>query len=519
MRKILPYILSILSFQMHSQTENKRNTLSFKELNNGIRLNYILVEMPTDQVSYDLAPKMSLMGLHYNIPITKGLYAGAGMHAAITGDQGGLFTLGILLGTNLKIYKNLFFDANVHFGGGGGYRTLVNGGGMLYPNLGLQYKKKDFSFGIQFGRVNFFTGLIDNDNISFFIEIPSTLVYENYSEAQKKFVLNTNVTDADFKKPAVKSVQQVTFNFLHPVGNSKKDATQNFEPIDKQLSILGFEYQRYLSENTFAYVYTGAMYKGLVAGFMDLFFGVGKSFNPTKSTNLFGKVGIGAAGGRIYPENGLTFYPNVGADIKIGDTFGLGMHAGYYRSIGGSFEAYAVGASLKYHDLSGGTIDPSTKKRASHIKTKGVQVGVQNQTYYNVAKFGIPNSDLQMIALKIFYDISSRWYVAGEGSFAYEGRSGGYAHGMFGFGAKSHHFFNHKLSSFIEIGVGVSGGGRVDSGQGLFIKPMIGINYHVNNDFAVNIAGGKMVSLDGNVDSFNVNLGLTYGFSILSTKK
>ena len=106
MRKILPYILGILSFQMHSQTENKRNALSFKELNNGIRLNYILVEMPTDQVSYDLAPKMSLMGLHYNIPITKGLYAGAGMHAAITGDQGGLFTLGILLGTNQKIYKN-----------------------------------------------------------------------------------------------------------------------------------------------------------------------------------------------------------------------------------------------------------------------------------------------------------------------------------------------------------------------------------------------------------------------------
>ena len=183
------------------------------------------------------------------------------------------------------------------------------------------------------------------------------------------------------------------------------------------------------------------------------------------------------------------------------------------------FEAYTAGFSIKYHGLSGGTFDPYTKKQASYIKTKGIQVGVQNQNYYDVAKFGIPKSDLQMIALKIFYDITRRLYLSGEGSFAYEGKSGGYAHGLFGFGAKSNPFFNYKFSSFFEMGLGVSGGGRVDSGEGLFIKPILGIQYHINNDFSFNIAGGKIISLHGNVNSFNINLGLTYGLSILSTKK
>lgn len=499
---------------MFSQTENSMHSFSIKKLNNSIRLNYILVDMPTNKVTYELASKMSLIGLNYNIPITNWLYTGAGMHTAVTGDQGGLFTLGIHLGVNTKIYKNIFFDANIHFGGGGGYRSLVNGGGILYPNIGLQYKKNKYSFGVQYGQVNFFTGIIKNNNVSFFLEIPSVLNYKSYSEAHKKFSLKNTVEE----KAAVKSVQQVTFDFLFPFGDSRKDATQNYAPVENTLSILGFEYQRYLSKDTFAYVHTDAMYTGLVAGFMDLFFGVGKNFISTKNINLFGKFGIGAAGGRIFPENGLTMYPNIGADIKITNSFGISTHGGYHRSIGGTFEAYTAGLSFKYYGLSGGVSDPFTQKKLSYIKTQGIRVGVQNQTYFNVAKFGIPNSNLQLIALKIYYDISNQLYAAGEASFAYEGKSGGYAHGLFGFGLKSNRFFNNRISSFLELGLGVAGGGRVDSGEGILLRPTVGINYHLNNDFTLNVGGGQMISPFGNVNSSNINIGLTYGLSILNAK-
>ena len=126
------------------------------------------------------------------------------------GRQGGLFTLGVNLGVNKQLYKNIYFDANLHFGGGGGYRYLVNGGAILYPNIGLQYKKKDYSFGIQYGSVDFLSGIIKSDNLSFFIEIPSTLNATNYKNAHRKFEINNTLTDAVWTKPAVKNMQLVT---------------------------------------------------------------------------------------------------------------------------------------------------------------------------------------------------------------------------------------------------------------------------------------------------------------------
>ena len=143
----------------------------------------------------------------------------------------------------------------------------------------------------------------------------------------------------------------------------------------------------------------------------------------------------------------------------------------------------------------------------------------KNQTYFNVAKFGIPYSDLQLIALKVKYDINDRFYFVGEASFAYQGESGGYAHGIFGLGVTSNKFLNNKISLFAEASAGVAGGGRVDSGEGILIRPTAGVNFHVNDYLSFNVAGGQMVSPFGNVNSANINIGLTYNLSILNAHK
>ncbi len=528
MKKIFFLLIIFLSFNGFSQDYNLSD-LPVKELKNSIRLNYILVHQPVNQVSYGLDPTMGFVGLNYNIPLNDWLYTGAGFHGAITGDQGGLFTLGVNLGVNLPIYKNLFFDANVHFGGGGGYRSLVNGGGIIIPSIGLQFKKKGYSFGTQYTYVNFFTGIQKSDNVSFFIEIPTTLRIGSYADAQKTFQVKNLSKDEFWRKPSVKSVQQITFDYFFPLGNSRTDAstTPKYKPIDHTLSILGFEYQRYLDESTFIYAHVDAMYGGLTAGFMDVFFGAGKNLKINNRINLFGKLGIGAAGGRIFPEGGLTVYPNAGLDVKITDKFGISAHGGYHKSIGGiaSFEAYTAGFSLKYYGLSGGVSHPFNDKKTTEIKTQGIQLAVQNQTYFHVKRFGLEKTpdkiymDLQLIALKIMYDINHRLYFAGEASFAYKGESGGYAHGIFGLGIKSNKFANDKLSLFLEAAAGVAGGGRVDSGEGVLIRPTAGINFHASEDLSFSIAGGQMWSPFGNVNSSNINIGLSYGLSILNSKK
>ena len=179
-----------------------------------------------------------------------------------------------------------------------------------------------------------------------------------------------------------------------------------------------------------------------------------------------------------------------------------------------------AGFSFKYYGLSGGTTDPISKEKGKTIKTQGVQIGVQNQTYFDVAIIDRSRDpDLQQIALKINYDITKRFYVAGEASFAYDGGAGGYAHGLFGLGIKSNRFFNKRISLFAEAAGGVAGGGGVDSGEGILIRPSAGINYHINDDFNFNVSGGQMWSPYGNVNSTNINIGFTYSLSIINLKK
>lgn len=524
MRKLLLLLSLILVANVNGQTESLAD-IGGKELNNKIRLSYILIDQPniTYGSGYTLDPNMGLAGLHYNIYLKKWLYTGVAIHGAVFGDQGGLFTLGVNLGVNTKIYRNLYFDANVHFGGGGGFRSLVNGGGLLYPSIGLQFKKKGYSFGAQYGYVNFFTGIQRGDNISFFLEIPTTFRHTSYKNAQKTFV-NANLSKDNFwSKPAVKNVQQVTFDFFFPFGSTRNDGDGDFlntVPIDQTLAIIGYEYQRYLNSNTFVYAHVDTMYSGLVAGFMDLFFGIGKNFLETERINFFAKFGIGAAGGRIFPENGLTMYPNAGIDLKINEKFGLSAHGGYHRSIGGTFQAYTAGVSMKYYGLSGGNSDPNTGELIDELKSQGLHIGVHNQTFYEVAKTnGLANTDLNLIAVKIIYDISKNWYASGEASFAYEGRSGGYAHGMFAAGIRSNAFFNKKVSLFAEMGVGVAGGGRVDTEGGLLARGIAGINYHITEGLSFNVSGGQMISPFGRVNSTNLNVGMTYSFALLSAKK
>ena len=417
MKKIVLLIILLFAFKTYSQNYSI-NDLKGKELKNSIRLNYILIDQPDitynygDGTTYKLDPTMGLFGLNYNIPLNDWLYTGAGFHGAVYGDQGGLFTLGVNLGVNKKIYKNLYFDANIHFGGGGGFRSLVNGGGIIYPNIGLQYKTDKFAFGLQYGHVNFFTGIQKGDNISFFVEIPTTVRAASYKDAQERFEVENTFSDSFWQKPAVKSVQQITFDYLFPVGSTRNDGFGNFNnttPITQTLSLIGFEYQRYLTESSFVYAHLDAMYGGLRAGFMDVFIGLGKNFVQTKYVNLFAKVGIGAAGGRVFPEGGLTMYPSVGADFKISKKIGVSLHGGYHRSVGGTFEAYTAGFSLKYYGLSGGIKDPYSSQKIKSIKTQGIQIGFENQTYYNVAILDRQDNDLQLLAVKINYDINNYW--------------------------------------------------------------------------------------------------------------
>lgn len=501
-------------YSLFSFSQENLSTLKGIELNNKVRINFIPVEMPTDKFP-GLDGTMGLLGLHYQIPFNDWLYGGVAFHAAVTGDQGGLFTLGAELGVNKQVYKNLYFDANIHFGGGGGYRYLINDGAFINPNIGLQYKKNNYSFGIQYSHLNFYSGEIKSNSVSFFVEIPSVLRFTDYDKAQQTFIAKNLSSDNFWSKPTVKNAQQVRFDFFFPRGNSKKD---NGDPLTETLYVLGFEYQKYVSDNTFIFAHTDAIYKGLRAGFMDLFLGAGYHPYQSERINIFGKLAIGAAGGRVAPEGGLMIYPSAGFDLKLSKNLAFSAHGGYYRAIAGDLEAYTLGGGIKYYGLNGGT----NSKEETTFSTQGIRLEIQNQSYFGVAKtddiFNATAIDLQLIALKGSFDFNKWLYVTGEASFAYSGRSGGYAHGMVGLGVYSPRFLDAKMRAFAEFMAGAGGGAGVDTDEGIIVKPAIGLSYDVNNRISILASGGKYYSPFGNVNSNMISVGLSFNLSTLKVK-
>lgn len=509
-RKCITITLLLISTNTFAQ-ENDLSKLHKKELQNSIRLNFTTVDMP-NHIFPNLEDKMGLMSLDYNVLLNEWFYIGSGMKAALTGDQGGLFTLGIETGISKKLYRNLYFDTNIYFGGGGGYRYLVNDGGLINPNIGIKLKNKNNSIGLQYSYVNFYSGEIKSNSISFFAEVPITLRMANYKEALKTFIAKDDESAKFWNTPATKTAQQIRFDFLSPIGNSKRD---NGLPIEETLYTIGFEYQKYINKQMYAFVHTDAIYKGLRAGFMDLFFGFGRNLTEDKLFNLFYKLGIGAAGGRIAPEGGLMIYPSAGMDIKISKSFLLSTHGGFYHALDGDLQAYTTGFGIKYVGLNGG-IHFEKGNFYKQYKTKGIRVTAENQTYFDVLKTDAPKATLQMLALKLNYDLSKHIYTTSEASFAYDGESGGYAHGLIGFGVKSPTFLKGKLEIFSEISGGAAGGAGIDTGEGIVIKPLIGMSYFHTNTFALSASRGRIIAPFGNIDSTNINIGINFRLSILN---
>ena len=142
-------------------------------------------------------------------------------------------------------------------------------------------------------------------------------------------------------------------------------------------------------------------------------------------------------------------------------------------------------------------------------------MSLQNQTYFQAKSTITEPYDLQLIALQINFDLSKHFYVTGQAAFAYEGEAGGYADGMVGIGYYAPKILHDKIEFTLEFLGGAAGGAHIDTGAGLALKPKIGLNYCINDSFSLVSSYGKIIAPFGNLNSTNINFGLSFNFSKL----
>lgn len=509
------YLLILATIFYTQILTSQTNLVPEKKVQNGfLKVDFLSIEMP--QLEIPNEPNMGFSGIHYNLFLNDDLYAGLGIYGAVTGRRGGFFTLGVNAGYKKFLTEKLFIDTGFHFGGGGGAAAADGGGAFILPHFNLGYKFDHFNLNAGYSYVNFFDdGKINGSQLNFAVEIPVNFNYSDYNVIDEKFSIQ-DLENSSWNNPTKKSSLTIHFNNLKAF-KAKNYAGGVIE--GKTIRLAGFEFANYITENWFAFLKLDGAYSGIRAGYMDVLLGAGYNFSFNKyRTNILTKLAIGAGGGGgVNSDGGFMISPDISIEHKIFSNTYLALNKGYLFTPNTEFFTTSTyGFGLKYYVDRNGI--QSSYKNFKEGKFKGIQLIVKQDWYLDAERMELDTEDMHQISLQVNFDLSKNLYVAGQTSFANFGNAGAYAEGIVGLGLKSGNFFNKSTTIFTQILAGAAGGGNISTGEGLIIKPSLGLNYQLTNKVSLRSAFGYVKAKGGELSNPFLNFGLNFDFSFLNMK-
>ncbi len=473
--------------------------------------NFLSVDMPTNDFEID-EDHLGLVGVHYNLKFGS-FYTGLGFYGAVRGKRGGFFTLGVNAGIQSYLTERLFIDTGFHFGGGGGASAPDGGGAFILPHFNLGYNFENFSLTTGYSYINFFDkGNIKSHQLNVALQIPLEIDYANSTEAEKEFDIRQLQT-SDWNKKAKRLSFMFHLNNLSVKGDSR--STRGNPLNGSTIRLAGFEVNSYFNDDWFFFLKLDGAYSGIPAGYMNIFAGGGYhlSFNKN-NTNILAKFGVGAGGGGgIDSQGGILIYPDLSLEQHISNNVYLSVNKGLLTSPNSFFTTSTFGVGLKYYSNINGVKDHDSAKKG---KFKGFEVIVKQDAYLDAERGVNPTENLYQISLQLNYHLNKNTYIVGQTSFANFGNAGAYAEGIVGLGLQSNYFIKDKVNLFAQVLAGGAGGGDISTGEGLIVKPSVGMNYKITPDFALRGALGYVKARGGNLSSAFINFGVSYRLSFLS---
>ena len=513
MKKTSLLLLAIItSFTLFSQENNNIPKKSIQKSFGSI--DYFSVKMPLDE---DGNPevKMGVTGIHYNLWLNKSIYTGLGFYGSVHGKRGGMFTLGLNLGTKFVLSNNLFLDTGFHIGGGGGASTPDGGGAFILPHINLGYQFKKFSTTFGYSYINFFDkGNINNKQFRLGIQIPLSLEHSSFKQKEKSFTIE-EVNKSSWNQFSKRISVMMHLNNLSPYGDSKFTGLGG-SLKGKTIRLAGFEFDSYFTDNWFAFFKADGAFHGIRGGYMDLFLGAGYHFSMNKNrTNILAKFGIGAGGGGgADTGGGFLVYPDISIEQHLFKDVYFSINKGYLASPNQDFTSSTLGFGLKYYVNHSGTKSQQTS--FNQTKFKGLEIILGQEMYIDAKRMFQPTENMHQIALQFNLFLSKNMYLAGHTSFANFGNAGAYAEGIVGVGYQTKPLFNNKVNLFTQVLAGAAGGGDISTGQGLIFKPSIGVNYLLNESLKIRTSIGKVKTRGGKLNSTSISIGLNYSLSFLT---
>ncbi len=495
---IVCLLMSVHFFYAQTNVVPERNTqLGFGQID------FLSIKMPDGEQNMDYA------GLHYNLKLNDWSYAGIGLYGAVGGIRGGFFTLGVNAGIQPKITDKLFVDAGLHFGGGGGASAPDGGGAFILPHLNLGYDFKHFSATAGYSYVDFFDGgTINSSQFNVAVQIPLSFDTASFKERENSFSIE------DLRTTSWNNLSNRISLLMHL--NNARVTKGSYE--GNTIRLAGFELNSYITDDFFFFVRADGAYHGIKAGYMDIFLGGGYHLSMNKNrTNILAKLGVGAGGGGgVDTKGGFLIYPDISLEQKLFSNIYASINKGFMMSPESHFVSSTYGLGLKYYVDRDGSL--SNEREFSEGKFKGFEAIIKQDLYLDAARDGGFNQNMHQISLQLNFFLNKYLYAAGQTSFADFGDAGAYAEGIVGLGVQTNEFFGNTTSIFAQVLGGAAGGGGISTGQGLIVKPSVGIKHKITDKLYIRGGLGYVKARGGSLSNSYLNLGLSYRFSFLSVK-
>jgi hypothetical protein len=458
--------------------------------NADLRLGYETVKLPGDE-------HMGLVGTSYLAELTPGLCVGPAVYGAVSGQRGGLFTVGAEAAVCTVLVGPLSLEAGLYVGGGGGGNAPVGGGLMLRPHADLLWDFGGYRLGVSVSKVRFPSGQIDSTQFGLvfgmnteFTYLPSGRTPEPYGGSGRT---------------------GVGFDRILAVAGAYRPGTGTLgvsgAPLASQIGYVGTRADRFYTPNFYGGLEASGAASGGAAGYAEFLGTLGAEWAlvPDRFT-LGGRVALGMGGGGNLPVGGgLLGKAALDAALRLSRNVSLNLEGGWAKAPQGSFSAPFASLALRW-DLDHPQGQPT---QFTHEEFSG---GVE--TYQLAARKNGPPQSLDNVTFKFNRFVSPSFYLSGQVHSAFAGNAGAFSVGLVGAGAQTH--LGERLLVGAEFLAGAAGGGGVDTGGGAIVQPMAYIGYDLTRSLSLRLGAGKVKAASGPLDSTVVDLTLAFSFGVAS---
>jgi hypothetical protein len=458
-----------------------------------IKSTYEMIHLPKNE-------PMGLFGIGALFEINRYISVGPEIYGALYGKRGGFFTVGIEGQAHMDIGANIGIQTGLFAGAGGGGCAPQGGGLMLRPSLGISYDLGIAQTQAGISRVSFPNGNIDSTQIYGAISVPLDGTYwrghEYNHEARNSSGASTDI------------LSSIIYEHYIPGETSHAANGQKQQPF----SLAGVEF-KIGSGSIYGLLHTAGAGAGSSNGYMEIFGGAGFRYTPSHflSVGIQGAMGA-AGGGRVDTGGGLMYRSDVSVEVSPLEHFTLGLQAGIVGAFKGSFSAKSYGAKLGYTGSFYGLGDPEADGDGN---LSAWRFSITNKSYLPAK--GMFKDDqvnrIDLIGLSLHRFLNKNLYLIGESFWAWQGQAGGYAEGIFGLGCQTESLNGFRL--YAEAKAGVGGGGDVHMDGGIFGSIEGGMSYDIDDAWQIHTGAGYTRSKTGGFHTQNIQMGISYNFSLL----